>query len=61
MYYVRKSVLSSVVVSWVRSVLELEVAFCWGEWDIAAARGTWWGRVMAGGVLKACQRSYWRR
>ena len=36
----RKSVVSSVVVSWARSVLESEVAFCWGEWDSAAVRGT---------------------
>jgi len=42
-------------------VLESEVALCWGEWDSAAAKVTWWGHIMAGGVPKACQRSYWER
>jgi len=51
-YYVLKSVVSSVVVSWARSVLESEVDLCWGEWDSVAARGVWWGRIMAGGVSK---------
>ena len=42
-------------------MLESEVSLCWGEWDSAAAMGTWWGRIMAGGVSKACQKSYWGR
>jgi hypothetical protein len=48
---VLKSVVSCVVVSWARSVLESEVYLCWGEWDSVAARGVWWGRIMAGGVF----------
>ena len=61
MYYVLKSVVSSVVVSWARSVLESEVDLCWGERDSEAARSVWWGRIMAGGVSKACQRSCFGR
>ena len=50
-----------VVVPWVKFVLESELASVLGGWDSVAARGMWWGRIMAGGVSKACQRSCWGR
>jgi hypothetical protein len=58
-HYMCKSVVSSVVVPWARSVLESEIDLCWGEWDSVAARGMCWGRIMSGGVSKTCQRSCW--
>jgi hypothetical protein len=33
----------------------------WGEWDSEAARGMWWGCIMAGGVPEVCQRLCWGR
>jgi hypothetical protein len=57
-YYVLKSIVPSVVVSWARSVLESEVDLCWCEWDSVAARGVWWGRIMAGGGTPAIIRIY---
>jgi len=41
-------------------MLESEVASVLG-WDSVAARGMWWGRIMAGRVSKSCQRSCWGR